>query len=224
MIAGRFITGTGTDVGKTYVTALLAKAMTEAGMQTAYYKAALSGAENIEDSDGGYVHRIGHLTQEPDTLITERYVTAVSPHLAARLEGHPLQMADVKRDFGSLADRYDYLLAEGSGGIICPIRCDEEETIFLEDIIRALGLPSILVTDARLGTINATVLTAEYMRGRRLPLTGIIVNRYHGGVMEEDNVAMMETLTGLPVLCVVPEGAESLPVPAEALLDWFGGK
>ena len=90
MSRGLFVTGTGTDVGKTYVTALLAKKMKEAGYKLGYYKAALSGADTIEDSDAGFVNRIGKLEQEKETLLSYLYEHAVSPHLASKLEGNPV--------------------------------------------------------------------------------------------------------------------------------------
>lgn len=80
---GLFITATGTDVGKTYVTALIVKKLKEAGYHAGYYKAALSGAECIADSDAGYVKKVSGITQEDDTLISYLYKEAVSPHLAS---------------------------------------------------------------------------------------------------------------------------------------------
>ncbi len=68
MAKGIFVTGTGTDVGKTYVTALIVKKLADAGIHAGYYKAALSGAESIEESDAGYVKKIAGITQEDSSF------------------------------------------------------------------------------------------------------------------------------------------------------------
>ncbi len=78
-------------------------------------------------------------------------------------------------------------------------------------MVRELGLSSILIADAGLGTINSVVLTAEYMKAHHLPFKGIIFNHYHpGDVMEEDNIFMCEYMTGLPALAKVQDDAMEL--------------
>ena len=173
---GLFITATGTDVGKTYVTGLLIKKLRQAGYNAGYYKAALSGAVRVGGSlipgDADYVNREAELGASAKEMVPYIYENAVSPHLAAQIEGNPVEMKTVVDGFLRAAKQYDYLTMEGSGGIVCPIRYDGpksgEVKIFLEDLIRELNLPSVIVADAGLGTINATVLTAEYMRNRNL--------------------------------------------------------
>ena len=99
---------------------------------------------------------------------------------------------------------------EGSGGIVCPIRYDEIEHIFLEDFIKTLNLHTLLVADAGLGTINAVVLTVEYLRQKGIGIQGIFINRYTGNPMEEDNVKMIEELTGVPILGLISPNANEL--------------
>lgn len=226
MSKGLFVTATGTDVGKTYVTALIIKKLREAGVNAGYYKAALSGAQSIAESDAGYVNRIARIGESEDMLLSYLYKNAYSPHLAARLEGRPVEMDEVKRGFGRAASAYEYLTVEGSGGIVCPIRKDEQAVIFLEDIIKALGLASVVVADSGLGTINAVVTTVEYMRSRGLRVKGVILNRWNGSVMQRDNREMIEWITGLPVIAAVKENAAELDADARALAaiyDDIGG-
>jgi len=208
MAKGIFVTGTGTDVGKTYVTALIVKKLADAGIHAGYYKAALSGAESIEESDAGYVKKIAGITQEDSSLLSYLYQNAVSPHLAARIEGNPVDTETVKADF----DR-----VEGSGGIVCPIRWDEEHEILLEDIVKMLHLNTLVIADAGLGTINAVVLTVEYIRNHGMDVKGIILNHYSGGAMQEDNEKMIERLTGVPVIARVRDGDRELEVDLEVL-------
>ncbi|SOE76673.1 dethiobiotin synthetase [Fibrobacter sp. UWT3] len=217
---GYFVTATGTDVGKTFITALLVKKWRDSGIDAGYYKAALSGAELRDGKwiagDADYVKRIANLPDTQEQLVSYVYREAVSPHLAARKEGNPVELAKVTADFEAALSRHEFIFAEGSGGIICPIRKDDNQTIFLEDIMKALGLPLLIVTTAALGSINACVLTVEYARSRGIPVRGIIVNRYgmSGNLeMEDDNIAMMHDMTGLEILARVKEGDTDLGVP-----------
>ena len=118
MSKGLFITATGTDIGKTYVTALLVKKLREANLNAGYYKAALSGANDITNSDAGYVNKIANIHQEEKTLLSYLYKHAVSPHLASQLEGNPVKKNVVIKDYHTVQQKYDFVTVEGSGGII----------------------------------------------------------------------------------------------------------
>ena len=218
MPKGYFITATGTDVGKTFVTALLVKKWRDSGIDAGYYKAALSGAELRDGKwvagDADYVKRIANLPDSQEQLVSYVYKEAVSPHLAARKEGNPVELSKVQADFKAATKRHEFIFAEGSGGIICPIRYDDKK-IFLGDIMKELGLPLLIVTTATLGSINACVLTVEYARARNLPIRGIIVNRYGSSgnfEMENDNIRMMQDLTGLEILAKIKDGDSDLGV------------
>lgn len=221
---GYFVTATGTDVGKTFVTALLVKKWRDSGIDAGYYKAALSGAELRDGKwiagDADYVKTIAGLPDTQEQLVSYVYKEAVSPHLAARKEGNPVELSRVRADFEAATKRHEFIFAEGSGGIICPIRYDSSaslvpQKLFLADIMKVLGLPLLVVTTAALGSINACVLTVEYARTKGLSIRGIIVNRYGMSKnmgMENDNIAMMHDLTGLDILAKIPEGASDLTV------------
>lgn len=221
-----FITGTGTDVGKTFVTGLILKKLKESGRSAAYYKAAMSGNERRTDGslipgDALYVKNISGIAQPLDTMCPYIYESAVSPHLASRLEGNPVQMDTVQAGFNAVCAEYDYVTMEGSGGILCPI-CFDEKKIQLKDVIKKLNLSCLIVADAGLGTINSVVLTAEYMRARQIPVKGILFNHFHpGDVMEEDNLRMCEYLTGLKVLACVRDGDTDLDIDADLLASLY---
>lgn len=221
MSKGLFVTGTGTDVGKTYVTALIAKTLREKNYNCGYYKAAISGAEHIEDSDAGYVNRLAAINQAPETLVSYLYKTAASPHLAANIEGNPVELDKVKFDYNKVCLIYEYLLVEGSGGIVCPIRYDEQQHIMLTEIIKLLKIPTVIIADAGLGTINATVLTIEYLKAYNIPVVGIIVNHFNGSKMQIDDIKMIELLTGFNVIATVKENDEKLDIEASVLASLF---
>ena len=217
-----FVTGTGTDTGKTYVTGLIVKKLQEAQKTPAYYKAGMSGNDRRPDGtlipgDALAVQTMSGIDQSLTSMCPYVYEHAYSPHLASRLEGNPVVMDVVTHGFADVTAVYDYVTVEGSGGILCPI-CFDEARIQLEDVVKELHLSSILIADAGLGTINSVVLTAEYMKTHGLPLKGIIFNHYHpGDVMEDDNIFMCEHMTGLPTLAKVQDGDTELDMNIDAL-------
>ncbi len=222
-----FVTGTGTDIGKTYVTALIVKKLRDSGRSSGYYKAAISGAETDETGrllpgDALYVKQTAQIGESPAPLVSYVYPEAVSPHLAARLNHDPIRMERIDRDFALAKASFDYLTMEGSGGIICPLRWDEEEKFGLDDMVKHLGLSVLMVAHAGLGTINAAVLTAKYLDSRRIPVKGIILNHFHPhDIMEEDNLRMIEEMTGIPVVATVRDNAKELDMAAEKLASLY---
>lgn len=226
MSKGIFITGTGTDIGKTYVTGLIVKKLAQAGCKPAYYKAAMSGNNRRPDGslipgDALFVKECAGIEQDLDSMCHYVYENAYSPHLASRIEGHPVEMQVVRQGFYALVPQYDYITVEGSGGILCPI-CFDEAKIQLEDVIKDLHLSCIMIADAGLGTINNVVLTYEYMKAHNLPVKGVIFNNYHpGNVMEDDNIRMCQYMTNLPVLAKVRPGDTQLDIDVELLKNLY---
>ncbi len=217
-----FITGTGTDIGKTYVAGLIVKKLAEAGKNPGYYKAAMSGNERRADGtlipgDALFVRQTSGIAQPLEEMCPYVYAHAYSPHLASRIEGNPVVMDVVKQGFSTVCGKYDFVTVEGSGGILCPI-CFDEAKIQLEDVVKELGLASIIVADAGLGTINSVVLTVEYMQAKNLPVKGMMFNHFHpGSVMEEDNISMCEYMTGLSTLAKVKDGDTELDIDVHVL-------
>ena len=107
---------------------------------------------------------------------------------------------------------------EGSGGIICPLSWESEKRLLLEDVILALKLPCVIVADAGLGTINASVLTARYLKERGIRAKGFFFNHWdETDPMQQDNWAMTEALTGLPILAGIKDGDRDLSLSADRL-------
>lgn len=231
MSKGLFVIGTGTDIGKTYVTGLLLKYLRDSGYNACYFKAALSGAVKNPDGalipgDAVEVLSMANLDEDTDFVVPYVYETAVSPHLASRIEGHPVEMDVVRDAYNKVASKYDYVLMEGSGGIVCPIRYegkDSKNNIMLEDIINELDLNVVLIADAGLGTINSIVTTYEYLKNRNITICGIIMNNYKDEIMEKDNVLMVEHITGIPVIAKVYKNDKNLSplVDDEVLISYF---
>lgn len=221
-----FVTGTGTEIGKTYVAGLLVKKLHEAGEKSAYYKAAMSGNDKDDygkliPGDAKFVKEFGEIDQPLEEMCHYVYEHAYSPHLAAQIEGNPIDLDYTIEKFEDLKDKYDYITLEGSGGILCPLRFDEEE-IYLEDFIKKANLSTIIVADAGLGTINNVVLTAFYMKEKGMKVKGIIFNNFiPGDVMQEDNIKMCEHMSGLEVLACVKKGDKDLDIDVEKLKEIY---
>ena len=231
MSKGLFVIGTGTDIGKTYVTGLLLKYIRDNGYDATYFKAALSGAirdenDNLIPGDAVEVLRMADLEEDTDFLVPYIYETAVSPHLASRIEGNPVNLKTVKEAYEKVSQKYDYIVMEGSGGIVCPIHYEGKEregNIMLEDIIKFLNLDVILIADAGLGTINSVVTTVEYLKNRDIHVCGIIMNNYRDELMENDNVKMVEDLCEVDVIAKVYQNDKNLrlDVDTEELISYF---
>lgn len=221
-----FITGTGTDVGKTFVTGLIVKKLAEERKNPGYYKAAMSGNERRADGslipgDALWVKSISGIAQPLEEMCPYIYENAYSPHLASRIEGNPVNMEKIRDGFKKICSKYDYVTMEGSGGILCPI-CFDEKKIWLEDVIKELGLSCLIVADAGLGTINSVVLTVEYMRQKKIPVKGLMFNNFHSGnIMEEDNIRMCEYMTGLHTFARIRPGDTELQMESETLLSLY---
>ena len=128
-----FLTGTGTDIGKTFIAGLIVKKLAQAGKNPAYYKAAMSGNDRRSDEslipgDALFVRQMSGISQPLDEMCPYVYENAWSPHLASRVEGNPVDLAVVREGFAKVAENYDYITMEGSGGILCPL-CFDEHTI-----------------------------------------------------------------------------------------------
>lgn len=221
-----FITATGTAIGKTYVSALIAKNLCQNGFKAGYFKAALSGAEEENGTliagDAKSVCDMSGLAYRIDTKVSYTFESPVSPHLAAELEGKPIEISKVKTDFQAFAPQFDYLCVEGSGGIICPLRVDAGNLLMLEDVVKALKLSCIIVASAELGTINATLLTVAYIRSRGIAMNGIVLNNYDSDdFLHVDNKKQIERMSRLPVIACVKKGDQELDISIDALTAIF---
>lgn len=180
-----------------------------------------AGDGSLIPGDAKFVKETAKINQSLESMCPFVYENAYSPHLASRIEGNPVNLELVKKNFLSLQNEFDFLTMEGSGGILCPIDFDKSggrKSVFLEDVISSLNLDSIIVADAGLGTINFLVLTVRYMESKNLGIKGMIFNHFHpSNVMEEDNIFMCEKLTGLKTLACVKDGEQNLDIDFKTL-------
>ena len=215
-----FITATGTDVGKTYVSALIVKKMREEGLNCGYFKPVLSGVVEkdgkLVESDCNYVVSTAKIPTTADDCVAFWWKEAVSPHLASVRAGEAINIDQIKKAFSEKQSQYDYLLIEGAGGITCPLRLQDGEKYLLNDLIKELGASIIIVADGGLGTINSILLTVEYARQHNIEIAGIILNNFNpSSFMHQDNLKQVEYLTGIKVIATVEKNQTDIKLLSE---------
>lgn len=224
-----FITATGTDIGKTYVSALIIKKMREAGFNCGYFKPVLSGGDKyiepemelpntnakacvkLINSDCNYVVDTAKIPCSADDCVAYWWEEAVSPHLAAKRAGQNIDIQKIKQKFEQLNKKYDYLLIEGAGGITCPLRLENNEQYLLKDLIKELQAEIVIIADGGLGTINSTLLTVEYAKSNGISIKGIILNNFEpDNFMHQDNLKQVEYLTDIKVIATVEKKQQDI--------------
>lgn len=201
-----FVTGTGTDVGKTVATAVLASLMKRSGVSFGVSKPVQTGSAD-DFSDLNDIHDlVPKIKRLPDRFETQYCLSLpASPHLAAAEEGVRVESSKIVEAIGELAELnlVDFLLVEGAGGVYVPLN-DKELTV---DLIKKIGAPAVVVADAELGTINHTLLTVEALKNHGIEIKGIVLNRFpeNPSVIVRDNVKTIEQWTGEKVLFTIPE-------------------
>lgn len=181
------ITGIGTDVGKTIVSAIVAQAL-----EADYWKPIQSG--ELENSDS---HKIDRLTNDDVHILPERYrlTEPMSPHASADIDGIELKLSEL-----SLPNTNRNLLVEGAGGLMVPIN----EKDLLIDAFKIWNLPVIIVSRHYVGSINHTLLTIEALQNRGIAIKGLMF------VGDENKATESFILnhTKVPFLMRVPIAAE----------------
>ena len=193
-----FITGTGAGVGKTTAAISMLQALADMSYDTAYYKPVVTGTDSIPESDAGRVRAACDLEQDVLTLTSYVFKDAVSPHLAAAQLMQPVDQEMIAADFASVSLLHDATIVEGTG---------DGRRVMQADVVKALGLASVIVADSGPDTLNATLLTAGYMRAHDLPIAGVILNHFDArDLVCQDTLATIELLGDTDVVATIAEG------------------
>lgn len=208
MTQALFIAGTAPGVGKTTAAQALIDMLMDASYDAAYYKPIVSGTDSIPESDAGRVRAACGLEQDILTLTSYVFKDPVSPHLAAAQMMQPVDPDMIAADFASVALLHDTTIVEGTGGIICPYTLYADgRRVMQADVVKALGLASVIVADSGPDTLNATLLTAGYMRAHDLPIAGVILNHFDArDLVCQDTLATIELLGDTDVVATIAEG------------------
>ncbi|WP_044379665.1 dethiobiotin synthase [Streptomyces cyaneogriseus] len=205
------ITGTGTEVGKTVVTAAVAATALAAGRSVAVLKAAQTGVGPDEPGDAREAARLAG----PVTVAEiARFPEPLAPATAARRAGlPPVRPDEVAEAAAKLATEHDLVLVEGAGGLL--VRFDAAGGT-LADAAGLLEAPVLLVATAGLGTLNVTELTARELVARGIALAGVVIGSWptDPDLACRCNLADLPDVAGAPLLGAVPAGAAALPPAA----------
>ena len=202
-----FIAGTDTEVGKSVVCGCLASFLSERGFEVVTQKWVSTGSSDFPEDLEVHLKFMGGRREDVadllPLLVPYSFPFPSSPHLAARLAGHGIEIERIKEAYFSLLRLpFDFLLVEGAGGLLVPLT----EDVLLVDLVRELEIPVLLVSRNSLGTVNHTLLSIEALRHRGMRILGVIFNEIGEERREirEDNPKIVEKLGGVEVLGVLP--------------------
>jgi len=200
-----FITGTDTGVGKTVITAGLAGSMRKLGVNVGVMKPIATG---ITQKTGFKSLDVGIIVEASRTKDSEDLINPVflpiptSPYDATKLLSLPVDMPLILTTFTKLLSIHDVLLVEGIGGIMTPIT----KNFFVADMIKVMGIETIIVTRATLGTLNHTMMTYQLCKDYGIKVKGLVINNFDekGTAAEKNTPITLHEITGLDILGVVP--------------------
>lgn len=194
-MSGLFITGTDTEIGKTFVSALLIKMLTDNGYKVSGMKPIASDAKEVNGilQNDDALTLIQAANVESDYNVVNPYVfePAISPHLAAEEEGLEIDLNVIKNNFNRLKEKSDIVVVEGVGGWYAPLGYDTT----VADLAKVLDIPIIIVVGLRLGCLNHATLTAQAIRQSGMPIAGWIANHVDKDfLLAEKNIQTLKTM------------------------------
>jgi len=169
--AGVFVTGTGTEVGKTVVAAAIARTLASEGRAVAVFKPAVTGLEEGVESDHELLRRASGSRQTDAEIAPYRYDPPASPHLAAALAGERIDPEVLRQAARAAGAGAEALVCEGVGGLLVPLAAD----YLVRDLAVDLGLPLVVAASPGLGTINHTLLTVDSARAAGLEVAAVVL-------------------------------------------------
>ena len=199
-----FVTGTDTDVGKTYVTAGLAVSLRKSGVDVGVMKPFAAGLKQKTGFKSEDVEILANAseTNDPENLINPQFFPiSASPYTAWKNLKIKPKVNSILSSFKELKKIHEMILVEGMGGIMTPILKD----YFVSDLIKDMKIPSVIVCRTKVGTINHTIMTIKMCEKYRIPLRGIIINDFDSdGYNVKELTRDLKSLTGIPILGSVP--------------------
>jgi dethiobiotin synthetase len=218
-VAGVFVTGTGTDVGKTFVTATLVRHLRSAGKSIEAFKPVVSGFDpaKAESSDPGILLaalRRAVTNDAIDQIAPWRFAAPLSPDLAAKAEGRSIDFGKLVEFSRGAAYSRGTSLIEGVGGIMVPL--DQTHTVL--DWMSALRIPVLLVAGSYLGTISHTLTALHVLAQRNLDIAGVVVSESAApGASLDDTVATIARFA-VPIDVIgLPRLPPGTPLPPDVL-------
>jgi len=202
MAAGLFVTGTGTEVGKTVVAAVFARTLAGEGRRVAVFKPAVTGLDEGVETDHELLRRASGSEQSDEQIAPYRYGPPASPHLAAALAGEEIDPRRLREAAAAAVAGADAIVCEGVGGLLVPL----SPGYLVRDLATDLGYPLVVVAGPGLGTINHTLLTIEAARAAGLEVAAVVLTPWPAepSEIEHSNHETIAALAGVEVL-TLPE-------------------
>ena len=200
MADGVFVTGTGTEVGKTVVAAVLARTLAAEGLGVAVFKPAVTGLDEGFETDHALLRRASGSNQSDEEIAPYRYGPPASPHLAAALAGEEIDPERLRQAAAAAADGAEAIVCEGVGGLLVPL----SPTYLVRDLAADLGYPLVVVASPGLGTINHALLTIESARSAGLEVAALVLTPWPEEPIEieSSNRETIASLAGVEVLAL----------------------
>jgi dethiobiotin synthetase len=199
-----FITGTDTDVGKTYVTAGLAVTFRKMGIDVGVMKPFAAGTEQKKGFKSEDVEILSNAAQvnDPEILLNPQFFPiSASPYTALNNLKIKPNIELILSRFKQLSKLHSIILVEGMGGIMTPILQD----YFVTNLIKDMKLPALIVTRTKIGTINHTIMTCKMCEKYKIPIKGIVINNFdNDGYNAKELKRDLENLTNVQVLGSIP--------------------
>jgi dethiobiotin synthetase len=198
-----FVTGTGTEVGKTVVAATIARTLAAEGKRVAVFKPAVTGLDEGAETDHALLRRASGSSQSDEEIAPYRYGPPASPHLAAAQAGEEIDPERLRSAARAAAEAADVLVCEGVGGLLVPLAWrldramrDKGANYLVRDLAVDLGLPVVVAASPGLGTINHTLLTVESARAAGLTVAAVVLTPWPEqlAAVESSNRETIETI------------------------------
>ena len=204
LLKSLFITGTDTDVGKTYITAGLAIVIRKMGIDVGIMKPFAAGTaqkKGYKSRDVAMLSKMAQVCDAENLMNPQFFPTPASPYTAWKNLKIKPRINSVLSSFKRLSRIHSVMLVEGMGGIMTPILKD----YFITNLIKDMAIPVILVTRTKIGTINHTMMTIKMCEKYKIPIKGIIINDLDSdGYKTKELTRDLKSLTGLPILGSIP--------------------
>lgn len=228
-IPGIFVTGTDTGVGKTVIAGAIADYFRRHKVRTGVCKIAATGCERrregLVSEDAEFLAHCADSAFALDVICPQRFAEPLAPAIAAERANEALEWPAIQRSLDVISAGSDVIIVEGVGGLMVPM--DKQSSLL--DVARWLDLPTLVVARPTLGTINHTLLTVNALRAAKVPVIGVVINRYPADQTDtaaETNPRAIERWGKVNVLCLAPDEPFTPPalpdgvVGAIDAVDW----
>ena len=203
MLKSFFVTGTDTDVGKTYITAGLAVTFRKMGLDVGVMKPFAAGTaqkKGFKSEDINILSKSARVN-DPENLINPQFFKiSASPYTAWKKLKIKPKVSTILSSFKKLSKLHETILVEGMGGVMTPILKD----YYITDLIKDMNIPALIVTRSKIGTVNHTIMTVKMCEKYKIPVKGIIINNFDAGYPIKQLTSDLQNLTGVKVLGSIP--------------------